>query len=197
MRPTAQHKEESPMKTTKLVIGILSIVLSVFVLFQGCTANVADTLMESDTPVGVLGIFLAIILLVAGIVAIATRNNKAGGIVAGVFYLLGSLIGWAGSGTYYEDLPVWGFICAIFGYIFIFGSIFFMKNTPAQNVRVIHHYEDGSAIVEEGFDKGKYVDSIQDSPSITGIISKILVVLFFIQVIGITLFLFSIKLSGQ
>lgn len=115
------------MKTTKLVIGILSIVLSVFVLFQGCTANVADALSESSTPVGMFGVMIAIILLVAGIVAIATRSSKAGGIVAGVFYLLGGLIGKAGAGTYYKDLEVWSALCFIFAAIFILGSILFMR----------------------------------------------------------------------
>ena len=115
------------MKTTKLVIGILSIVLSLFVLFQGCTANVADALSESDKPVGALGVFLAIILLVAGIIAIATRKDKAGGIVAGVFYFIGGLIGRAGVGTYFGDLVVWSTLCFIFAVVFILGSILFIR----------------------------------------------------------------------
>lgn len=120
------------MKTTKLVIGILSIVLSVFVLFQGCTANVADALSESSTPVGMFGVFIAIILLIAGIVAIATRRSKAGGIITGVFYLLGGLIGRAGAGTYYHDLEVWSALCFIFAAIFIIGSLLFMRK-PKDN----------------------------------------------------------------
>ena len=115
------------MKTTKLVIGILSIVLSVFVLFQGCTANIADAFSESDTPVGMYGVFIAVIMLVAGIVAVATHKAKAGGIVAGVFYLLGGLIGRAGAGSYFGDLEIWSTLCFVFAAIFILGSILFMR----------------------------------------------------------------------
>ena len=67
------------MKTTKLVLGIISIVLCVFVLFQSCAAGIGNALSENGESSGSAGAILAICLLVAGIVGIATRNGKAGG----------------------------------------------------------------------------------------------------------------------
>lgn len=115
------------MKTTKLVIGILSIVLSVFVLFQGCTANVRDAIADDGVTAGMTGVVVAVFMLVAGIVAIATRKGKAGGIVAGVFYLLGGLLGRMEAGTYFGDLQIWSALCLIFAAVFILGSILFIR----------------------------------------------------------------------
>lgn len=112
------------MKTSKLVIGILSIVLSVFVLFQSCAAGVANSLSENGESSGSAGLLVAICMLVAGIVGIATRNGKSGGaFTAGGFYVVAGLLGVSMSGTLYKDLLVWGIICFIFAAVFIIGTI--------------------------------------------------------------------------
>ena len=61
---------------------------------------------------------LAVILLIAGIVAVATRNSKAGGIVAGVFYIFAWVVGIANVGTY-GDLQIWSIMCLIFGIVIV------------------------------------------------------------------------------
>lgn len=116
------------MKSTKLVIGILSIILSVFVLLQGCTVNVYEAYASSDIQGGAPGIILAVLLLIAGITAIVTRNSRGGGIVAGLIYALGGGIGLMGKGSVFGDLEVWTWVCFAFAFIFIFGSILFMGN---------------------------------------------------------------------
>ena len=114
------------MKTVKLIIGIISIVLSVVVLLQSCAVSVGDAMLENGETGGSAGVIMAVILLIAGIVAIATRKGKGGGIVAGVFYLIAGLLGKANVGTY-TDLSIWSWMCIIFGVIFVLGSILFMK----------------------------------------------------------------------
>lgn len=112
------------MKTTKLVLGIISIVLSVFVLFQSCAAGLGNALSENGESSGSAGAILAICLLVAGIVGIATRNGKAGGAyTAGGFYIVGGILGFANAGTLYQDLYIWSVLCIIFGIVFIVGTI--------------------------------------------------------------------------
>lgn len=112
------------MKTTKLVLGIISIVLSVFVLFQSCAAGVANSLSENGETSGSAGLLLAICFLVAGIVGIATRNGKSGGAyTAGGFYIVGALLGFANAGTLYKDLIIWSVIGLAFGIVFIVGTI--------------------------------------------------------------------------
>ena len=52
------------------------------------------------------------------------------GITAGVFYLIAGLLGLGNVGTF-ADLQIWSWMCIIFGIIFVFGSIFFMKGKKA------------------------------------------------------------------
>ena len=61
------------MKTAKLVIGVLSIVLTMVVLFQSCAATVGDALANEGGTSGGVGMAVALLMLVAGIVAIAAR----------------------------------------------------------------------------------------------------------------------------
>ena len=63
------------MKTWKLVSGILSIVLSVFVLFQSALAGVANTMSANGEAGGSAGLFVAILLLAGGIVSICVRKS--------------------------------------------------------------------------------------------------------------------------
>ena len=64
------------MKTWKLVSGILSIIMFVFVTFQSCAAGISNSIEDNGEVGGSAGIIVAIMLLAGGIVSIATRNSK-------------------------------------------------------------------------------------------------------------------------
>ena len=101
------------MKTWKLVSGILSIILFVFVSFQSCAAGISNTLEANGEAGGSAGIVVAILLLAGGIVSIATRNGgKGGNIAIIVLYGIGALLGFALAGSY-ADLNVWAGWCLI------------------------------------------------------------------------------------
>lgn len=101
------------MKTWKLVSGILSIILFVFVSFQSCAAGISNTLEANGEAGGSAGIVVAILLLAGGIVSIATRNGgKGGNIAIIVLYGIGALLGFALAGSY-ADLYVWAGWCLI------------------------------------------------------------------------------------
>lgn len=101
------------MKTWKLVSGILSIVLFVFVSFQSCAAGVANTLEANGEVGGSAGIIVAIMLLAGGIVSIATRNGgKGGNIALIVLFGIGALCGFTLAGSY-GDLNIWAAWCLI------------------------------------------------------------------------------------
>lgn len=101
------------MKVWKLVAGIISIVLSAFVIFQSCAAGVANTLQESSDVSGSAGMLVAILMLVGGIVSIVVRNGgKAGNIALVVIFGLAALIGFVLHGTY-SDLVIWAGWCMI------------------------------------------------------------------------------------
>lgn len=110
------------MKTSRLVIGIISIVLSLIVTFQSCAAGIGNSLAENKEVSGSAGLFLAICMLVAGIVGIAARKSKGGTITAGCFYIVGGIIGLANAGSY-SDLKIWAVLSFIFAVVFILTAI--------------------------------------------------------------------------
>ncbi|MBQ4521986.1 MAG: hypothetical protein IJA10_03430 [Lachnospiraceae bacterium] len=117
------------MKTTKLVIGIISIVLFFLISMQSCAVGVGNSLAENGEVSGTAGVMLAFCMLIAGIVGIATRKGIGGGFVAGGFYLFGGLMGIANYGSY-SDLKIWSVLSFIFAAIFIIGTIRTKKNNP-------------------------------------------------------------------
>lgn len=110
------------MKTTKLIIGIISIVLFGVIAFQSCAAGIGNAIAENGESSGSAGIFVAICMLIAGIVGVAARKSIAGGFVSGGFYALGGIIGIANYGSY-SDLKIWSILSFIFAVVFIVGSI--------------------------------------------------------------------------
>lgn len=110
------------MKTTRMVIGIISIVLFVLVSFQSCAVGLGNALSENGEISGSAGFFLAICMLVAGIVGICCRRTRRGTIVAGAFYLFGGFVGNSNVGSYF-DLGVWSTLSIIFGIVFIITAI--------------------------------------------------------------------------
>lgn len=112
------------MKVAKLVSGILSIVLALLVMFQSCAAGISNALEENGEIGGTGGLLVAICLIVAGIVGMATRNGEGKGasIVTAVFYGLGALVGYATAESY-ADLNIWATVCLIFAVIYIIAAI--------------------------------------------------------------------------
>ena len=101
------------MKTWKLVSGILSIILSIFVVFQSFAAGIVNTMEANGEVGGSAGVIVAIMLLAGGIVSIATRKGSKGGNIALiVLFGIGALCGFAMAGGY-SDLYIWSAWCVI------------------------------------------------------------------------------------
>ena len=88
---------EAPLKTWKLVSGILSTVLFVFVAFQSCAAGLGNAIANNGESSGSGGIIVALLMLSGGIVSIATRNSKknGGNISLIVLFGIAALVGFA------------------------------------------------------------------------------------------------------
>ena len=111
------------MKTAKLVIGIVSIVLFVFIAFQSCAAGMSNALEANGEMSGTAGLLTGILMMTAGIIGIATRNGKKGGAyTAGGFYVAAAAIGFFNAGSY-GDLKIWAVLSLIFGIVFIAGTM--------------------------------------------------------------------------
>ena len=90
------------MKTWKLVSGIISIVLSVFVVFQSMIAGLANALEESGQVSGSAGLVVSICMLCGGIVSIVSRKNNSKGTNIALIILFGlaTLTGFVLAGNY-------------------------------------------------------------------------------------------------
>lgn len=110
------------MKTARLVIGIISMVLFGIIVFQSCAAGIGNTLEGSGEVSGTAGFMLAICMLVAGIVGVVSRRKKAGSIVAGCFYAVGGVIGIANVGSF-GDLKIWAILSFAFAAVFILTGV--------------------------------------------------------------------------
>lgn len=102
------------MKTWKLVSGIISIVLSVFVVFQSMMAGLANALEESGQSGGSAGLVVSICMLCGGIVSIVSRKNNSKGtnITLIILFGLATFTGFVLAGNY-SDLYIWSVWCLI------------------------------------------------------------------------------------
>lgn len=123
------------MKTTKLVLGILTIVLSCIVLFQSCAAGAVNALEDNGESSGTGGAFVAMLMLAGGITMIASRKNTAkGGSIAGIILFgIAALIGFSSAGSVFKDLIVWAVLCVILAAINLLAVILCGKNNNDQN----------------------------------------------------------------
>ena len=102
------------MRTWKLVSGIISIVLSVFVVFQSMMARLANALEANEQSSGSAGLVVSICMLCGGIVSIVSRKNNSKGTNIALIILFGlaTLTGFILAGNY-TDLYIWSVWCLI------------------------------------------------------------------------------------
>jgi len=103
----------------KKVIGIISIVLFILVAFQSCAAGIGNALASNKEASGSAGIMLAILMLIAGIIAIISKYSKGMTITAIVFYVLAFIVGIANVG-HFSDLKIWSILNLIFAALLAF-----------------------------------------------------------------------------
>lgn len=126
------------MKIWKLVAGILSMVLFVLVTFQSCAAGLSNALEENGEASGSAGIILAVLMLVGGIVSVATRKAKGKGANIALIILFGlaGLVGITNYGSF-SDLAIWSVWCFINAAMAIIAIVTGKKkddNTPEETV---------------------------------------------------------------
>ena len=104
------------MKVWKIVSGILSIVLSAIIFLQSAAAGLVNTLEENGSTSGTAGFLVAVLLLSAGIVSIATNKKLTVGpsIAMAILCFIAALIGFTGADEY-KDLLVWAIWCVLCG----------------------------------------------------------------------------------
>ena len=122
------------MKIWKLVSGILSMILFVFVTLQSCAAGLANALEENGEVSGSAGFIVAVLMLAGGIVSVVTRKStkKGGNIALIVLFGLAALIGFANFGSY-SDLAIWSGWCLINAALAVVAIILGKKNNSIES----------------------------------------------------------------
>ncbi|MCM1228047.1 MAG: zinc-ribbon domain-containing protein [Clostridium sp.] len=100
-------------QTIRLIVGIISIVLSPLIGFQSFAAGAVNAFLNNEAMDGTAGLILSLVILTTGIISIATRKTKGGIITAISFYLFGAVIGLAYS-EIFADLIIWSVAAVIF-----------------------------------------------------------------------------------
>lgn len=106
------------MKTAKVIIGIISMVLFLIITFQSCAAGIGNAISENGESSGSVGFIVALFMLVAGIIGVAGKNSKGACVTAGIFYALAAIFGFNGAGSF-SDLKIWGALSLVFAVVFI------------------------------------------------------------------------------
>lgn len=102
------------MKVWKLVSGILSIILSVFVVFQSLLVGVLQAFTISKEMGGIAGIVVAVILLTGGILSIVMREGSNGADIALILlFSIGGVIGLLFANEKFKDLYIWAYWCLL------------------------------------------------------------------------------------
>lgn len=97
----------------KKVIGVISIVLFIIVVFQSCAAGLSNALKDTGEISGGAGLILAFFMLIGGILLLVSKTSRGITITSLIFYLLGGVVGLTNAGTY-TDLKIWATLNLIF-----------------------------------------------------------------------------------
>jgi len=121
------------MKTAKLCLGIISIILSMMTNLYSCTLSISEMANEMGTHIGALGMVSSFFFLCAGIVGIAARSSKGGAVATTLLYVIAMLI--SGVGSFQADILFFFAIMFLCFAIVFFISIFTQKySKPLQKV---------------------------------------------------------------
>lgn len=111
------------MKDIRLIIGIVTIMLFVFVAFQSCGAYAT---VKSSNGIGIIISFVA---LIAALICINTRDAYSGAFISAVFYALAGFLGLFNF-TNHKIVFVYGFMFIMFS---IFSVLIGIKQKNASN----------------------------------------------------------------
>lgn len=121
------------MKTARLTIGIISMVLFLFIMFQSCAASVGEALTGDEGGGSSSGVLVALFMLIAGIIGVCARKGVTGAYVSAGFYALAGIIGISSIGSIFADLVIWGVVSLAFAAVFVFAGIKTKKAMQAEN----------------------------------------------------------------
>ena len=116
------------MKDIRLIIGIVTVILFVFVAFQSCGAYATVKSSNGIGNIGI-GIIISFVALIAALICINTRDAYSGAFISAVFYALAGFLGLFNF-TNHKIVFVYGFMFIMFS---IFSVLIGIKQKNASN----------------------------------------------------------------
>lgn len=101
------------MKTARLIYGIIACVFCPIIALQSLGVVIWCSLSGVEEVSHNGGFYLAGLLLLGGILSIATRKQEGCAIVCFLIYAFAAIIGYAMAGPYFKDLYIWTILCVI------------------------------------------------------------------------------------
>lgn len=122
-------KDRNFWSVGKLVIGIISVVLSFVIGLQSFTVLIDNALSPNKDMSGMIGFLVAFLILIAGIVGIITQNSKElGGTIACIaLYGISTMTSFFVTITFLS-LKIWGVIALLFALVHLFSLIYSKKD---------------------------------------------------------------------
>ena len=136
------------MKTARLCIGIISMVLFLIIIFQSCAAGIGEALTGDESGSAGNGATVAWMMLIAGLVGLCTRKTVVGGYIAAAIYLIAGIIGVTSTGIF-ADLIIWGVVALIFAVVFAAGGFLTAKANKAAKAAEEAAKENTTNVTEE------------------------------------------------
>ena len=124
---------EPKLVLCKLILGTISMIICVIVLFQSCAAGLGNAIENNGEISGSAGFLAALNLVISGIIAVAARKS-----VSRIPMLVAAALLWFNYfiakmfGGSYVDLQIWGFVSFAFGVVYLFS----IARTKKQNLIV-------------------------------------------------------------
>lgn len=122
------------MKTTKLIVGILQIIIAAFIVFQSAAVGIGHAMEDSSDAGGSVGMVVALLYLVSGIVYLATKKSKS--MTADTICMIINVLAWIfaiNNAHDYTDLAIWGWLAFIIGVGFFFWHLFTRKSSNSDS----------------------------------------------------------------
>lgn len=111
-------------KAARRAAGIISLFLFLIVGFQSCMVGLGNSLFSSGEVSGVLGILLAFLFMVTGVVMTVASKSESmiPSIICAAVLWFGYFIAKMGYGSY-SDLKVWGFFAFVIGVVYLVSAV--------------------------------------------------------------------------
>lgn len=130
------------MKTMRMIIGIIGIVIFIIIVLQSCaifTGAVIDGVSQKVDAISTnaasdvaSGIFLMFGFLIAGIISISARRTKGGAITSACFFLIPTLYALSNTG-WSSSMAIWYVISMIFTSLLVISVVFDKKIVNVTN----------------------------------------------------------------